>query len=110
MTWTRKLERRGHKFARYGDDCNIYVKSKAAERVLENVSRFVQKRLKLKVNAAKSALERPWNRKFLGCSMTSTRQPKLRRWSDRRSVTRTDLCRPPVHPIATVRYFLPSAT
>ena len=78
MTWTRKLERRGHKFARYGDDCNIYVKSKAAERVLENVSRFVQKRLKLKVNAAKSALERPWNRKFLGCSMTSTRQPKLK--------------------------------
>ena len=75
----KELERRGHKFARYADDCNIYVKSKAAgERVLANVTRFVEKRLKLKVNANKSAVDRPWNRKFLGCSMTSTRQPRLK--------------------------------
>ncbi len=75
----KELERRGHKFARYADDCNIYVKSKAAgERVLVNVTRFVEKRLKLKINAAKSAVDRPWNRKFLGYSMTSARQPKLK--------------------------------
>lgn len=75
----KELERRGHKFARYADDCNIYVKSKAAgERVLGTVTSFVEKRLKLKVNAAKSAVDRPWNRKFLGYSMTSTRQPKLK--------------------------------
>lgn len=75
----QELERRGHKFARYADDCNIYVKSKAAgERVLGTVTGFVEKRLKLKVNAAKSAVDRPWKRKFLGYSMTSTRQPKLK--------------------------------
>lgn len=75
----KELERRGHKFARYADDCNIYVKSKAAgERVLASVTSFVEKRLKLKINAAKSAVDRPWNRKFLGYSMTSTRQPKLK--------------------------------
>lgn len=75
----KELERRGHTFARYADDCNIYVKSKAAgERVLASVTRFVEQRLKLKVNAAKSAVDRPWNRKFLGYSMTSNRQPKLK--------------------------------
>jgi len=75
----KELERRGHKFARYADDCNIYVKSKAAaERVLATVTRFVEKRLKLKVNVAKSAVDRPWNRKFLGYCMTTTLQPKLK--------------------------------
>jgi len=75
----KELERRGHKFARYADDCNIYVKSKAAgERVLASVTSFVEKRLKLKVNVNKSAVDRPWNRKFLGYSMTSNRQPKLK--------------------------------
>lgn len=75
----KELERRGHKFVRYADDCNIYVKSKAAgERVLGSVARFVEKRLKLKINAAKSAVDRPWKRKFLGHSMTSHRQPKLK--------------------------------
>jgi RNA-directed DNA polymerase len=55
------------------------VKSKAAgERVLASVTSFVERRLKLKVNAAKSAVDRPWNRKFLGYSMTTTRQPKLK--------------------------------
>ena len=75
----KELERRGHKFARYADDCNIYVKSKAAgERVLASVTSFVEKRLKLKINAAKSAVDRPWNRKFLGYSMTSNHRPKLK--------------------------------
>ncbi len=75
----KELEGRGHKFARYADDCNIYVKSRAAgERVLGTVTRFVEKRLKLKVNSAKSAVDRPWKRKFLGYSMTSNREPKLK--------------------------------
>jgi RNA-directed DNA polymerase len=75
----KELERRGHRFERYADDCNIYVKSKAAgQRVLEGVSRFVEKKLKLRVNGAKSAVDRPWRRKFLGYSMTSHRQPRLK--------------------------------
>ena len=75
----KELERRGHRFARYADDCNIYVKSKAAGvRVLESVTEFVEKKLKLKVNAAKSAVDRPWNRKFLGYSMTTHKLPKLK--------------------------------
>lgn len=61
---------RGHRFVRYADDCNIYVKSRrAGERVLASVKRFVEERLKLKVNMAKSAVDRPWNRKFLGFSL-----------------------------------------
>jgi group II intron reverse transcriptase/maturase len=63
----RELERRGHRFARYADDCNIYVKSqRAGERVLASISRFLARRLKLQVNAAKSAVDRPWKRTFLG--------------------------------------------
>lgn len=75
----KELEQRGHRFERYADDCNIYVKSKAAgERVLASVTRFVEKKLKLRVNAAKSAVDRPWKRKFLGYSMTSHLKPKLK--------------------------------
>lgn len=75
----KELERRGHRFERYADDCNIYVKSKAAGgRVLASVTRFVAKKLRLKVNTAKSAVDRPWNRKFLGYSMTSHRKPRLK--------------------------------
>lgn len=75
----KELERRGHAFVRYADDCNIYVRSCAAgERVLASMTRFVESRLKLKVNASKSAVDRPWNRKFLGYSMTSNREPKLK--------------------------------
>lgn len=75
----KELERRGHKFCRYADDCNIYVQSRqAAERVLESVSRFLEKRLRLKVNAAKSAVARVWERKFLGYSMTWHKQPRLK--------------------------------
>ena len=75
----RELERRGHVFCRYADDCNIYVASRrAGERVLATVTRFVTERLKLKVNAQKSAVDRPWNRKFLGYSMTFHKAPRLK--------------------------------
>jgi len=75
----KELERRGHRFCRYADDCNIYVKSKAAgERVMESLMRFLGVRLKLKVNLAKSAVARPWTRKFLGYSMTTHYKPKLK--------------------------------
>jgi RNA-directed DNA polymerase len=75
----RELERRGHAFCRYADDCNIYVGSRrAGERVLASVTQLLAKRLRLKVNQAKSAVERPWNRKFLGYSMTFHKQPRLK--------------------------------
>jgi len=62
----RELERRGHRFVRYADDCNIYVRSeKAGRRVMQSVTRFIERRLKLQVNAAKSAVDRPWRRSFL---------------------------------------------
>ena len=70
----KELERRGLRFVRYADDCNIYVKSQqAGERVMASVTRFLERRLKLKVNAAKSAVDRPWNRKFLGYTFTRSR-------------------------------------
>ena len=63
----RELERRGHKFCRYADDCNIYVKSeRAGQRVMESITAFLAKRLKLKVNAQKSTVGRPWEVKYLG--------------------------------------------
>jgi RNA-directed DNA polymerase len=75
----KELERRGHRFCRYADDCNIYVQSKrSAERVMTSISRYLQERLKLKVNREKSAVERPWKRKFLGYSMTWDWRPRLR--------------------------------
>ena len=75
----RELERRGHAFCRYADDCNIYVGShRAGAELLHSLTEFLAKRLKLKVNAAKSAVARPWQRKFLGYSMTWHRKPKLR--------------------------------
>ena len=75
----RELERRGHTFCRYADDCNIYVKSKVAgERVMASITRFLSDTLKLTVNAAKSAVAHPWERKFLGYSMTRHKAPKLR--------------------------------
>ena len=75
----KELERRGHAFCRYADDCNIYVRSRrAGERVMETLTTFLDKRLKLKVNREKSAVDRPWKRKFLGYSMTVNRQPKLK--------------------------------
>lgn len=75
----RELERRGHAFCRYADDCNIYVKSQTAgERVMANLTRFLAAKLKLKVNMAKSAVAPPWQRKFLGYSLTGHKAPKLR--------------------------------
>lgn len=75
----RELERRGHAFCRYADDCNIYVRSKqAGERVMANITRFLADTLKLTVNAAKSAVAHPWNRKFLGYSLTWHKAPKLK--------------------------------
>lgn len=67
----RELERRGHRFVRYADDCNVYVRSKrAGDRVLRGISEFLSRRLKLKVNEAKSGVARPWRRKFLGFSFS----------------------------------------
>jgi RNA-directed DNA polymerase len=67
----RELERRGHRFVRYADDCNIYVRSRRAGcRVMRRVNEFLSNRLKLKVNEAKSAVARPWQRKFLGFSFS----------------------------------------
>ena len=71
--------RRGHRFVRYADDCNVYVRSRrAGERVLDSIERFLGKRLRLEVNRAKSAVDRPWRRKFLGYTVTSHREAKLR--------------------------------
>jgi RNA-directed DNA polymerase len=75
----RELERRGLRFARYADDSNIYVRSRrAGERVMESLTRFITTKLKLKVNEQKSAVARPWERKFLGFSFTANREPKRR--------------------------------
>jgi len=75
----RELERRGHRFVRYADDCNIYVHSeRAGRRVMESISEFITKKLKLKVNQGKSAVARPGARKFLGFSFTSGKEPRRR--------------------------------
>src|SRR5712671_2432411 len=75
----RELERRKHCFVRYADDCNIYVRSeRAGRRVMTNVTRFLTRRLKLKVNEAKSAVARPAERKFLGFSFSRNKEPKRR--------------------------------
>ena len=75
----RELERRKHCFVRYADDCNIYVRSqRAGQRVMTNVTRFLTRRLKLKVNEAKSAVARPVERKFLGFSFSHNKEPKRR--------------------------------
>ncbi|QZT32831.1 group II intron reverse transcriptase/maturase [Caldalkalibacillus thermarum TA2.A1] len=75
----KELEKRGLRFCRYADDCNIYVRSRrAGERVKQSIQRFLEKKLKLKVNEEKSAVDRPWRRKFLGFSFTSQRQARIR--------------------------------
>src|SRR5215831_5033211 len=75
----RELERRQHRFVRYADDCNIYVASeRAGKRVMQSVTGFIRRRLKLRVNEAKSAVARPQERKFLGFSFTGRREPKRR--------------------------------
>lgn len=74
-----ELERRGHAFCRSADDCNVYVRSRRpGERVLASLTEFLSERLKLRVNAAKSAVDEPWRRKFLGYSIPWHRHPQLR--------------------------------
>ena len=74
----RELKRRGHRFVRYADDCNIYVLSeKAGRRVMESLTCFIERRLKLQINAEKSAVARPWHRSFLG--FTVRNEPEFRR-------------------------------
>ena len=75
----KELERRGHKFCRYADDGNVYVRSRTAgERVLRSLTTFLERRLRLRVNAEKSAVARPWERKFLGYYFTSQRETRLK--------------------------------
>jgi len=75
----KELEKRGHKFCRYADDCNIYVKTeRAGERVMLSITDFLKKRLKLKVNREKSAVDRVHRRKFLGLSFTNERKARIR--------------------------------
>jgi RNA-directed DNA polymerase len=74
----KELERRGHAFCRYADDCNVYVRSRrAGERVMASLTNFLADRLKLTVNSAKSAIDRPWKRTFLGYTMTGHKAPCL---------------------------------
>jgi len=75
----KELERRGHKFCRYADDCNIYVQSeRAGQRVMDSVERFLNERLKLRINRDKSAVAQPQKRAFLGFSFTSGEDRKIR--------------------------------
>jgi len=75
----RELERRGHRFVRYADDANIYVRSRrAGERVMNNVERFLSQRLKLTLNREKSRVARPWVCDYLGYGISWHRQPRLR--------------------------------
>ena len=77
--WDKELERRGHRFARYADDCNIYVRSEASgKRVMASVKRFLERRLRLRINESKSQVARPWEVKFLGYSMIVFREVKLK--------------------------------
>jgi len=74
-----ELEKRGQRFARYADDVNVYVRSEAAgQRVLGSLERFLWKRLRLRINREKSAVDRPWRRQFLGYSVTTNLKPRLR--------------------------------
>ena len=88
----RELEGRGHRFVRYADDCNAYVRSRrAGERVMASLERFLQKRLRLTINGKKSAVDRPWKRTFLGYTVTNHRRPKLRVASKSEKRMRTKL-------------------
>ena len=84
----KELEKRGHKSCRYADDCNIYVKSrKAGERVMESITRYIEKVLKLKVNRNKSAVDRPSRRKFLGFSFY-VKEGKARNFIPKKPIAR----------------------
>jgi len=74
----KELEKRGHKFVRYADDCNIYVKSmRAGKRVFKSVCQFIDNELKLSVNKKKSAVDYPSNRKFLGYTFTDSQKIEI---------------------------------
>jgi len=84
----KELEERNHKFCRYADDNQLYVKThKAAERVMKSITKFIEDKLKLKVNKKKSAIGRPWERKFLGFSFY-TKQEGIRIRIHPRSIER----------------------
>lgn len=75
----KELEKRGHSFCRYADDCNVYVQSRrAGERVMASIARFLEKRLRLKLNEKKSTVARPWKTSYLGYTVTAERQPRLK--------------------------------
>jgi len=75
----KELERRGHRFVRYADDCNVYVQSRAAgERVMASLEGWLERHLRLRINRTKSAVARPWKRTFLGYSVTQNFRPKLK--------------------------------
>lgn len=75
----QELEQRGHRFCRYADDCNLYVGSRrAGERVMVSLTKFLREKLKLRVNRLKSAVERPWKRKFLGFTLTAEKESRVR--------------------------------
>ena len=75
----RELERRGHRFCRYADDCNIYVKSEVAgQHAMAAITDYLERKLKLQVNRDKSAVAQPWQRKFLGYSVTRHEQARLK--------------------------------
>jgi RNA-directed DNA polymerase len=79
----KELERRGHYFVRYADDCNIYVRSaRSGRRVMAGVTQYLKRKLKLAVNEAKSAVDRPWKRTFLGFTFTK-RRPNRRKTSEK---------------------------
>jgi len=83
----KELEKRGHAFVRYADDCNTYVHTKrSGERVMQSISAFLEKKLKLKVNDEKSTVDRPWKRSFLSYTVTTHHDPQLR--IDRSAVNR----------------------
>lgn len=74
----KELERRNHRFVRYADDCNIYVKSqRAGERVMESIGKFITGKLKLKINQEKSAVAHPWKRKILGFSFNARSKKRI---------------------------------
>jgi RNA-directed DNA polymerase len=113
----RELERRGHRFVRYADDCNIYVRTeRAGHRVMESISRFITKKLKLRVNGEKSAVARPSERTFLGFSVTGGKRPRRRiapkalkrRWSSSCPDTLSD--GPPTTASVKPRQYLPAST
>jgi|GEM_PF-6473401 RNA-directed DNA polymerase len=88
-----ELERRGHSFIRYADDCNVYVQSRGSgARVLRSLTNFLEKSLKVRVNASKSAVDRPWKRKFLAYSMTFHKQGRLKVSPEAVKRFRTKVC------------------